>query len=116
MKLLILAFGAAGLIGMFISGFFSLMMEADKVQAIIMLAVFGLPTAMGALGLAKPPFQMWQAIVALAAFGLGVVKMEIWSSAPHIMDMPLGMKLMVIGIIGGVITSLLAVLKPEGKA
>lgn len=122
MKVLILVFGILGVISLFIPmgdgipSMFSLFMELDKVQIILMLAAFGLPAVMGAMGLAKPPFQMWQAVVALAGFALAAVKTKIWEALPHIMDQPLPGKLMVIATVGGVIVSALALAKPEGKA
>ena len=122
MKVLILVFGILGVISLFIPmgdgipSMFSLFMELDKVQIILMLAAFGLPAAMGAMGLAKPPFQMWQAVVALAGFALAAVKTKIWEGLPHIMDQPLPGKLMLIATLGGIIVSAIALAKPEGKA
>lgn len=122
LKVVILIFGILGLVSMFLpmaSGmpsFFSMAMEFDKFQLILMLAAFGVPTAVAAMGLAKPPAQAWHGIAALAGFGLAAVKMRVWSSIPHIMDLPLSMKLMVVASVGGVIVALMAVIKPEAKA
>jgi hypothetical protein len=109
LKVLILLFGVMGIVSMFLPmgegmpSLFSLAMEYDKVQLILMLAAFGVPAAVGAMGLAKPPAQAWHGIAALAGFALGAVKLRIWSTAPHIMDAPLSGKLMIAAVIGGVI-------------
>ena len=122
LKILILAFGVLGIVGLFLPmgegmpSFFSVAMEFDKAQLIMMLVAFGLPAAVGALGLVKPPAQSWHGIAALLGFALGAVKTRVWEAAPHIMDAPLSMKLMLVGVIGGVVVSGLALAKPEAKA
>ena len=122
LKVVILVFGIMGLVSLFlpmgsgVPSFFSMGMEFDKFQVILMLAAFGVPTAVAAMGLAKPPAQAWHGIAALAGFALAAVKMRIWSTLPHIMDLPLSMKLMAIAGLGGVIVSIMAVVKPEAKA
>jgi hypothetical protein len=122
LKVLILVFGILGLVSMFLPmgggmpSMFSLFMEFDKFQLILMLAAFGVPTAVAAMGLAKPPAQAWHGIAALAGFALGAVKTRIWESAPHIMDVPMSMKLMLVAVVGGVIVSIMGVVKPESKA
>ena len=115
LKIFVLAFGALGLVILLTSNF-GAMLEFDKVYALLMVAAFGLPTAMGAMGLAKPPFQAWQAAVSLAGFALAAVKTRIWDLLPHIMDIDIKGKLAVVAIIGGVIVSAIAIAKPENKA
>lgn len=115
LKIGILVFGALGLIGMFMSEI-GLLFKYDKVNTILMLAAFAVPAIMGAMGLAKPPFQMWQAGVSLAGFVLAVIKIRLWQTLPHIGDAPTGMKLVLIATLGGVIVSVLALAKPEAKA
>ncbi len=122
LKVLILVFGVIGLISMFLPvgegapSMFSLFMAVDKFQLILMLAAFGVPTAVAAAGLAKPPAQAWHGIAAAAGFALGAVKTRIWETAPHIMDVPLSLKLMIIAVVGGLIVSILAIVKPEATA
>ena len=122
LKVVILVFGIMGLVSMFLPmgggmpSMFSLFMEFDKFQLILMLASFGVPTAVAAMGLAKPPAQSWHGIAAFLGFALAAVKTRIWSSIGHIMDAPISGKLMLIAVVGGVITSLLAIVKPEAKA
>ncbi|MBL0217234.1 MAG: hypothetical protein IPQ07_25575 [Myxococcales bacterium] len=121
LKVLILVFGVIGLISLFLPmsplpSMFSMLMEIDKFQLVLMLAAFGIPTAVAAMGLAKPPAQAWHGIAALAGFALGAVKTRIWETAPHVMDVPLSMKLMIVAVIGGVVVSIMGVIKPEAKA
>ena len=122
LKVVILIFGILGLVALFLPvmpggpSWFSGLLEADKFQLIMMLAAFGVPTAVCAIGLAKPPAQAWHGIAALAGFALGAVKLRIWSTVAHIMDMPMSWKLLMVAVIGGVITSIMAVVKPEAKA
>jgi len=122
LKVVILVFGILGLVSMFLPmgggmpSMFSIFMEFDKFQLILMLAAFGVPTAVCAMGLAKPPAQAWHGIAALAGFALAAVKTRIWSSIGQIMDAPLSGKLMLVAVVGGVITSIMAVVKPEAKA
>lgn len=122
LKVVILACGIAGLVSMFLpiaSGapsMFSMLLEFDKLQLILMLAAFGVPTAVCAMGLAKPPAQAWHGIAAAAGFGLAAVKMRIWSSISHIADAPLSGKLMLIATVVGLVVSIMAVVKPEAKA
>jgi hypothetical protein len=115
LKIGVLVFGVLGLVGMFMSEI-GLMLKYDKVNTILMLAAFGVPTVLAAMGLVKPPFQMWQAGVSLAGFVLAVIKIRLWKTLPHIADVPTGLKLVLIATVGGVIVSILALAKPEAKA
>lgn len=122
LKLLILVFGVLGLASLFLPmgegapSMFSLLMAVDKLELVMMLAAFGIPTAVAALGAAKPPAPSWHAIAALAGFALAAVKVRIWQTAPHIMDAPTSMKLLLVAVIGGVLVSLVGVVKPEPTA
>ena len=121
-KVLILVFGIIGLVSLFLPNgpmpsMFSMFMEFDKFQLILMLAAFGIPTAVAAMGLAKPPAQAWHGIAALLGFGLAAVKTRIWETLPHVMDMPgMALKLMIVAVVGGVVTSVIGVVKPEARA
>ncbi|MGN6103938.1 MAG: hypothetical protein ACTHU0_02430 [Kofleriaceae bacterium] len=122
LKVVVLVFGIVGLISMFLPlgdgmpSMFKLFMEFDKVQLLLMLAAFGIPTAVGAIGLAKPPFKQVHAGLAVAGFGLASFKMEIWKAISHIGAAPLSAKLMLIAAAGGLIVSILALVKPEPQA
>jgi hypothetical protein len=117
LKIGVLAFAALGLISLFMEfEMLKFMLKADKANTIMVLVGFILPLAMGIMGLTKPPFQMWQAGVALAGFALVAIKFRIWQTIKHIGDAPLSGKLTMIAIIGGVIVSAIALAKPEGKA
>jgi hypothetical protein len=120
LKLLILAFGALGLI--------SLLMEFEMFKLLLthpfeaggfglmVIGGFVLATAMGVIGVAKPPFMPIHAILALVGFALPCIKLQIWDALPHIMDAPTSAKLMIVAMVGGVIVSILAIVKPESKA
>lgn len=122
MKKLILAFGVLGLAAMFIptNGFmlFSLFKMLGMGQLVIMLAAFAIPVAMGAMAMSKPPMQKWQAGVALAAFGLGAFKLEVWKVIAHIGELfkVIPMFLIVVAAIGGVVVSIMALVKGEESA
>lgn len=115
-KPLILLFGVLGLVGMFLPNgplpsVFSLFMEASKLDLLLLLAGFALPAAAAAGALNKP--AAWQALVALAGFALVCIKMHIWELAPHVLDVPLGLKLITVGAAGGLIASIVGLVKPE---
>lgn len=117
-KALFVLFGAIGLVSLFLPimegapSLFSL----DKGQFGIMALAYGLPVVAGVAALSKPPAQAWQAIAALAGFGLAAFKMHIWESLPHIMDIPMSMKLMVVAAVGGLIAAIVGLVKPEATA
>ena len=123
LKLLILAFGCLGLVSLFLpSGgagspsFVTLYMAWNRVVAIMLIAAFAVPTALVAMGLARPPFRGWQGLVSLAGFGLAAVKLRIWKTLPYVMDAPIAGKLMLIAIVGGLVVSALVVAKLEHKS
>lgn len=118
MKILLILFGVIGVVSLFLpimEGFPSLF-AADKGQFGIMAVAFGLPAAVGIAGMAKPPAQAWHGIVALLGFGLAAFKVKIWTLIPHIMDIPMSMKLMAVAAAGGLVVAILAMVKPEAKA
>ena len=117
-KALFVLFGAIGLVSLFLpimEGFPSLF-SADKGQFGIMALAFGVPAVAGAAALAKSPAQAWQAIAALAGFGLAAFKVKVWETLPHIMDMPMSMKLMVVAAVGGLVAAIVGLVKPEATA
>lgn len=116
MKKLILAFGALGLVSMFIPTHGVMMISAFKaagmLHLVLMLAAFAIPVAVAA---AAKSFQPIHAIAALAGFGLACVKLEVWRLLPEIgaLTSILPLFLMVIAAVGGAIVSIIAVAKPE---
>jgi len=119
MKVLILVFGILGVVSLFIpSGGFT-MFAALKLMGmgylVPILGGFVLAAVMGGMALAKPPMQQWQAGAALAGFGAVFVRFKMWEAIKAIGDMPISGKLMIIAVLGGVITSILALAKPEAK-
>lgn len=115
-KPLILLFGILGLVGMFLPNsplpsMFSMLMEVSKFDLLLLLAGFAIPVAAAAGAMNKP--AAWQALAALAGFALICIKMHIWELAPHVLDIPLGMKLIVVGAAGGLIASIVGLVKPQ---
>lgn len=117
LKFGVIAFAALGLISLLMEfEMLKIMLKVDAASTVMVLVGFILPLVMGIMGAAKPPFQMWQAGVALAGFALVAIKFRIWQTIKHIGDAPLSGKLTMIAIIGGVIVSAIALAKPENKA
>lgn len=113
LKLLILLCGAALLVMFIIDG---LNFGEALVDTLIMLAAFALPTVMGLMGVAKPPFLSWQAAMSAAGFGVAAVRTKVWEQIPDFMDLPTKGKISLALILVGVVVSLLALVKPEDKA
>jgi hypothetical protein len=113
LKLVILLCGGALLTMMIMDG---LNFGEATVDTLIMLAAFALPTVMGLLGTLKPPFQAWQAAMALAGFGVAAVRTKIWEQLPNFGDASGKGKAAMIVLVVGVVASLVAMLKPEDKA
>ena len=124
MKKLILAFGVLGVVSFFIPTHGVMMIKGlsgpEKVSLITMLLAFIVPIAMGGMAISKPPMQKWQAAVALAAFGLACVKLKVWETIPNIgtvMDFfGVPFLLMIIAAVGGVVVSILALVKGDETA
>jgi len=115
LKLGVVICGVLGIVGLAMTGI-DLMMEADKLSTIVMLAAYALPIVMGAVALVKPPFAAWQAGVSLAGFALAAYKLRIWELIQAFGDTPTGFKLMALGAGIGVILTIVAVMKPEDGA
>lgn len=115
LKLGVVICGVLGIAGLAMTGI-DLMMEADKLSTIVMLAAYALPVLMAAVALVKPPFQAWQAGVSLAGFALAAYKLRIWELIRAFGAAPTGFKLMTFGAAIGVILTIVAVMKPEDAA
>ena len=82
-------------------------------------AVFVLPLIMAAILLAKRPAPMWPAVIALAGFSFGFVRMHLWEVIPRIPDgglKSITMLVTVVAILGGMVASMIAVVKPDATA
>jgi hypothetical protein len=113
LKLGIVICGAVGVAGLMM---IRAVLPDDNTYTILVLAAFGLPVVMAAMGLLKPPFRAWQAGVSLAGFAFAAAKLKIWETIRVIADLPMGVKLMMAGAVLGVIVSVITVLKPEASA
>jgi len=119
MKVLILVFGILGVASLFIPmegfTFFAFLKLAGASYLVPVLGGFVLAAIMGGMGLAKPPMQSWQGAAAAAGFAAAFVRLEMWHVA-DVLKGPLAAKLLVVAVFGGLITSILALAKPEAKA
>lgn len=115
LKLGILACGAVLLV-IFLTEHIVDALKEDALNTILVLVGAAVPTALGAMGLAKPPFMQWQAVASLAGFALVAIKFKIWDVLPHIGDVDTKMKIMLIAMVVGIVVSALAIAKPEAKA
>ncbi len=120
MKVLILVFGILGVISLFIptEGFtmFAFLKLAGIGYLAPVLGGFVLAAVMGAMGLAKPPMQQWQAGLAALGFVAVFVRLKFWQLLKGFGDSPLSGKLLVVAVLGGLIVSIIALAKPESKA
>jgi membrane-associated PAP2 superfamily phosphatase len=113
LKFGILAFGALGLISLLMEfEMLKLGLQHDLANMLMVIVGFAAPLAMGVMAM-KKPLLMWQAGVALAGFALVAIKFRLWETLPHIMDIPTSMKLSLIADVGGIVVSILALVKPE---
>lgn len=115
-KPLILLFAVLGLVGMFLPmdplpSMFTMLKEISMFDLLLMLLAFGLPLAAAGAAMSKP--AAWQPLAAIAGFALAAIKLHIWQLAPHMFDVPLAMKLLIVGSVGGVIASIVGIVKPE---
>jgi len=82
------------------------------------LAYF-VPGLLMGLVMMKPPAPMWAAVVALAGFSFGFVRLHLWEVIPRIPDGGLkniGQIVLVVAILGGMLVSIIGVVKPEPTA
>lgn len=115
-KLALVGCGVLGLVALlvpFAGGSLLDMLDTDPASALVHAAIFVLPLAMGALGLARPPLRAWQAGVALAACVLGVVRLQVWDLALHLPSIGLRGVLLIAALVIGTVASVATLLRPE---
>jgi hypothetical protein len=116
-KYAILGCGVIGLLGIFLpmvsmggqSISFWDVRAFDAARVYLVMAGFLAPAVMGAMSL-KGGILKWQAGVAIAGFGLCVVKLRPWG---EVFGGAIGAKLMVIGAFLGLIAAVVAIVKPS---
>src|SRR5262245_25601430 len=87
LKVLILVFGALGLLALLLNiDNLKSLFEHEPLEAIILLGGFGLPLLMGVMGVVRPPFQIWQAVVALIGFAVHAIRGRIWHTLPNLLN------------------------------
>ena len=116
-KLALVGCGVLGLVALLVpfagGSLFADELERDTASAVIHVAIFVLPAAMGTLGLARPPLRAWQSGVALAACVLGVVRLQVWDLALHLPSIGLRGVLVLGAIVLGTVASVATLLRPE---
>ncbi|CAN5897930.1 hypothetical protein BH11MYX2_BH11MYX2_06300 [soil metagenome] len=122
-KVLIVVFALCGLVTLFIPTeghipFTGLLQHAPK-QLLLFLAYFVPGLIVGAVAIGTRPAPTWPAVVALAGFAFGFVHLHMWnvfSNLGMLSHMPIQLLLIYVGIIGGVVASIIAVVKPDPTA
>lgn len=121
-KTLIIVFALCGLVTLFIPSGGHLPFVAalhQPLELLIFLGYFVPGLIGGAVALGTHPSPTWPPVVALAGFAFGFVHQHMWNmfsnldALPH---MPIQVLLPVIGIVGGIIVSIIAVVKPDPTA
>jgi hypothetical protein len=112
LKFGVLLFGALGLVSLFMLKIIPDGFKHDAVNAILVLAGFAAPVAMGVMGISKP-FARWMGAVATAGFALVLVKFRVYEMIKHIGDVPTEFKLLIISTVLGLVVSIITLAKPE---
>lgn len=116
-KLALVGCGVLGLVALIVpfagGSLMADMLQVDLASALVYAAIFVLPAAMGALGLARPPMRAWQSGVAVAACMLGVVRLRVWDLALHLPSSGLRGVLLLAAIVIGTVASVATLLRPE---
>jgi len=87
--------------------------QLDRLAAVVHAAIFVLPLAMGAIGLARSPMPAWQSGVALAACVLGVARFQAWELARHLPSVGARGSLLLAALVLGTVASVVTLLRPE---
>lgn len=116
----ILAFSILGLIDLFIpspgGSMFSVFLEHDVFRLVLMFVAFGLPAVASLIALRKPAkLPEWLGMAALGGFAIATVKSQIWLMIQNLSDLTLAMQLLVVAILGGVVSSILAVAQDNDR-
>ena len=118
LKLALIVCGVLGLTALLVPfGGRSLLVDlfsTDRMSALVYAAIFGLPAAMGAMALNRPPMQAWQSGVALAGCVLGVVRLHVWDLVLHLPSYGARGALLVTALIVGTAAAVATLLRPEG--
>jgi hypothetical protein len=116
-KLALVGCGVLGLVALIVpfagGSLLAGLLEIDAASALVHVAIFVLPAAMGAFGLARPPLRAWQSGVALAACVLGVVRFQAWDLALHLPSIGLRGVLLLAALVIGTVASVATLLRPE---
>jgi len=116
-KLALVACGVLGLVALIVpfggGSLLADLLELEPASAVVYVAIFVVPLAMGAVGLALPPLRAWQSGVALAACVLGAVRLQVWDVALHLPAIgPRGV-LLLVAIAIGTVAAVVTLVRPE---
>jgi hypothetical protein len=118
LKFGVLLFGLLGLVSIFLPSDGASFFDFRAFAAMNVyggIAGFAIALVAGIAGAAKPPFSKMHAIAATVGFALALVlisDMKPWKIFDGFKG-PMPMKLMVVALIGGLVTSIVAVVKSE---
>jgi hypothetical protein len=87
--------------------------QADVLGALVYMAVFVLPGAMGAIALHRPPMRPWQSGVALAGCVLGIARFHVWDLVMHLPGVGLRGVLVLGAIVVATVASVTTLMRPE---
>ena len=115
LKIGIIACAAVCLVILFTNHLIDLI-KLEPASGLAILVAYAAPLAVGIMGMTKPPFLQWQAIVATCGFALACVKMRIWDLLPHIADAGGKGIVWILATVAGLVISIMAIAKPENAA
>jgi hypothetical protein len=110
LRLLIPMCGAALIV---VHAWAGLDLAENTLHAVMLVASLLLATAIGVLGVARPPLQPWHAALALVGFAVAAVRTRVWRQLAGFGDAPALSKIAILLVLVGVLASAIAMLRPE---
>jgi hypothetical protein len=116
LKIPILLFGAAGLALTFLEGSVPAAFEHAPLHVGLIVLGWAAPMVAGLLSIVRPPLRAWHAAAALAGFVVVAIRLRVWKVASDLAETPLEGQLSLFALAGGLVTSSLALARPESGA
>jgi hypothetical protein len=116
LKFAVAGFGALGVVALIMLKLIPDGFKADFVEALLFSIGIFAGLGAGIAGIVKAPYGRVHGIVATAGFGLAFIKWKFYK-LPDVFkgfgDAPTEVKLLVIAVLGGLIVSIISLVKPE---